>query len=938
MRRLIRVTEHTSAEMEMKALRRNLDGRFWKRIILIITLLILIVPVFPAYSNPLHPFWSTFTYEVHEGDIGCPASPACHCSKDLDVDLYISLHGLRFDVESELRASCCGWDARDMDIPVTAEAFIGAIDSNYIRHLYNKYEFLFRPGWEDHVLNREPFRAFAIGHSLLKAAPTFATFNVSQCFGNVCGPFKITAEVGEGGCCEGRYANVSVWFNNYGRWELLRTERFHLFGHCGECGGCFSRDVVSGFFPHLNVNGITYSFAFFYFNVTSNRFLTHEEAMEYCHCNPTTTRISMMLTPCPIYRYGSVAYERKRSWDTDEGHMFRYFYSNITTWGWRWWHHYFRWFLFSNDLVYKDSFVYPSLDDAPVREIDSESVTDHLTFYHKSVGATASASVDEVLFHNEDLPVFIASLNTTEGMERKIVYGPVLRPTILNYTIETVGPKRYHVKLWVDPNIVWENNFTKAKLLVISSFEKERDMDEMIWHSYAGSLFKFTVSDEYELPGHLVENGHGWGCGCHHTYHKVYVFEDTIDLNGRDFSGIALLAYNNLLYSDAIVLFTEPDHKVTPVIKVLDNETSEVIPNATVVIGSPDVRLEGTTDGTGMWQPDHPIDPGLYWVYTYKEGYLPRNETVLIDHSGIYEMKLQRAEGMLTVHVVDNETSGPIDQAYVVTTRESDGMSAFSYTDANGTAYFSSDEGTWLITASKEGYFSSNLTITLTSDNLTSEVTLRLVRNPNATTEITAGVNYNTRVILGGWLSVELPGNLSGTYIIVSKYAKFWNGSTYVTGLQMVYNEVENKTYVDTSGGKGLQFFPLYDLLEHPGEAMSLIGNNVTVELVRTDGYTVRVNARVGTLRFDDVQVSGTTVTGRLVWDDGTEFRPQNEWEFVQVVVAETGDAVIVSPDGTFTIHLSRELSSFTLNVFFKGRGGIESYQVPFSGSYVWKG
>ena len=271
-------------------------------------------------------------------------------------------------------------------------------------------------------------------------------------------------------------------------------------------------------------------------------------------------------------------------------------------------------------------------------------------------------------------------------------------------------------------------------------------------------------------------------------------------------------------------------------------------------------------------------------------------------------------------------------------TRESDGVSSFSYTDANGTAYLSSDEGTWLVMASKEGYFPSNMTITLTSDNLTSEVTLRLVRNPNATTETTAGANYNTRVILGGWLDVELPGNLSGTYIIVSKYAKYWNGSTYVTGLPMVYNEVENKTYVDTSGGKGLQFFPLYDLLEHPGEAMSLIGNNVTIELVRTDGYTVRVNARVGTLRFDDVQVSGTTVTGRLVWDDGTEFRPQNEWEFVQVVVAETGDAVIISPDGTFTLHLSRELSSFTLNVFFKGRGGVESYQVPFSGSYVWKG
>ncbi len=913
----------------MRTQRRMQDMGFWKRFVVVLALSVLIVPVLPIYGNPLNKFWRTFTYETHEGNAGCPVMQHCSCQKDMHVSLSFGHGEPRFIVYSGLRLTGCGC-SRNIRIPVNTMASIGIMNASYLRSLYDNMEFLFRPGWEDHVENGEPFRVFAIGNDLLKAAPTFATFNVSQCVGGTCGPFRLSAQL----LNNGNEANISVWFNNYGRWEYLGSKVYYLNSCC--CHGSRS-NVVSGWFPHLVVNGIAYNFAFFYFNVSSNEFLTHEEAASYCNCNPTTTRISLSLTPCPMYRYGSVAYERKRWWDTDPGHMFRYFYSNVTTYGWRWWHHHHcRWFLFSSDLVYKDSFVYPSIDNVSIREIETDTDGDQVTWSDRLVESSVVKSLDEVL-GNGGLPVFIMSISTDRGTERKVVYGPVVRPTILSYTVEEVGPKRYHVKLWVDPNVPWEEDYITAKLLVISSFNKERDLDEMIWHSYAGSIFKLGVSEAHDLP--LVDVlHHGWGCGCHHHNHDIYVFEGTVDLSGKDFSGIALLAYNDILYSDAIVKFTEPSHKVMPVVKVVDNETDSAIAGATVIIGSPSVRLQGTTDGTGMWQPDHPLDPGLYWIYTYKEGYMPRNETFMIDHSGVYEMRLQSAAGMLTVHVVDNETSGPIDQAYVVMTRQSDGTTLFSYTDSNGTALFSSDEGTWLISASKDGYYPSNKTITLTSANLTSNVTLRLARNPNAPPGSNAAATYSERVILGGWLTVELPGNLSGTYIIVSKYVKYWNGTTYVTGVPMVYNEVENKTYVDTTGGKGLQFFPLYDLLDHPSEALSLIGNNVTVELVRTDGYTVRINAWVGTLKFDDVNVSGRTVTGRLVWNDGTEFRPQNQWEFVEVVVAETGDSAVVSPDGTFTIHLSRDLSSFTLGIFFKGRGGLESYQVPFSGSYIWKG
>ncbi len=890
-----------------------------EKIFLILILISLLVPIVPIYGNPLEPFFKAFTYESHEGNLGCPLQPFCSCNKTFAIYPYMKMFSLKFKVKSGLKAVSCCHNATSMDVPVTATAFIGAIDADYIKNMYNNYEFLFRPGWEDHVATGDPFRAFAIGSSLLRAAPTFATLNVSQCVGNTCGPFKLTSHV------EGEYANISVWFNDYGNWRKLDSKRFHLpvFNCCGQ----HRKYVLSGGFYPLVVDGIAYDFDFFYFNVSSGRFLTHEEALNYFH-NPTTTRILLTMPICPLYRYGSIAYERKRPWDTDNGQMFRYFYSNITTWGWKFWHHNLFWLIFSNGLVYKDSFTYPSLDEAPVREIAKDKETKHITLRHNEVEASVSEDAYKVLFKNRDLPIFVASLNTTEGYERDVVYGPVLRPTIVDYSIETVGPKRYHVKLLVDPNVFWEQDFTKAKLLVISSINKVKDVREILWHSYAGSVFNIRVSGEYDLQGHIIG-----GCP---IFHHHYLFEGTVDLSGRDFSGIMLLAYNNLLYSDPIIMITKPNHKVRPVIEVMDNKSGKAIPGATVIVGNSSMKINGTTDGSGMWAVNLSLDPGLYWVYVYREGYLPRNETFLMDHSGLYRVNLTQATGILTVKVLENGTGSPITDAYVSLIRISDNMTAFAYTDENGSAIFSSDVGTWVVYASKEGYLAGNKTVTITPGNLTSNTTVYL-NKVKGQPPSGGSSELSVRVIPTGWMQVELPGNYSGTYFIISQWARYWNGSSYMTGVPLVYNPIENKTYVDMRGGKGIRFVSLEDLMDRPGDIASLLGRNVTVELVRTDGLTLKVRARVGTLSFDHVSVSNGTISGRIVWDDGYPFHPKYDWEFVQIVALETGDSTIISPDGTFNLKLSQSVKSITLGIFFRGKAE-ESYQVPFSSKFQWKG
>ncbi len=835
----------------------------------------------------------------------------------ISSSLYYKDGSFYTEAYSKASSTCCSSLCCNK---VTALSYIARVDPEWVRSYYlSRVSVLFPPGWGPSVQNGTPFLSRFIYH-VPKVGPKEALYNTTHCFGNVCGPFKLvtTLNISAGSHC---LAVNKLYYNEGGEWKFVGL------GVSTDCGEETGHTIVSGWIYPINpseikhgwpfnpcsntaVGGMCYVVDFYYYNVSSGRFLTQEEVKNFFGENGTTTRLALRLANCPLFNYGEY-YERRRYWEDDPGDLFRMFYEGR--------------------FVYKESIDVPPLtSDTPLEVLLVDKATEWIGFWGGSVRAHVLEGADDTLYSTNGLLLTVAQLNTSSGYKRFVAYGPLIRPTIVDYEVQDITARRHRVRIRVDPHFFWNPEFTGARALIVKQFVKVRDLKDLFWHSDAGSVYRPVVTGYVEL--NRVSSGSESG---------ELTFEGIVDVP-PDSTGLLVVAYN-VLYSDPLVIIDYPSTTPTfrPNIRVLDEETGSGIEGAHVILGSSSASYEGTTGGGGVWVAPQ-VSPGYYWVYAYKEGYLPNNATFLMDHPGTYTINLSRAKGLITVNVLESGTGSPIEGAYVSLLRKSDNLSMFDYTNENGTAIFPSDEGTWVIYAAKEGYHPSNTTILVTPDQLDRNVTLYLNKTGSGGGGEEGGgapaSEVSTKVILGGWISLELPGNLSGDYIVVSEYAKYWNGSSYGTGARMLYDEVENVTYLDTSGGKGLQFFPLEYLLSSPEEAFSLIGRNVTIELVRLDGYTVRVNAKVGTLKFGEVSVSGREVNGRLVWSDGTPFKPMGERDFVQIVVMETGDSTVVKPDGTFTLHLSRELSSFTLRIFFKAYGPSGSYQVPFSGSYVWKG
>ncbi len=188
------------------------------------------------------------------------------------------------------------------------------------------------------------------------------------------------------------------------------------------------------------------------------------------------------------------------------------------------------------------------------------------------------------------------------------------------------------------------------------------------------------------------------------------------------------------------------------------------------------------------------------------------------------------------------------------------------------------------------------------------------------------------------YIPLEIPGNYAGLYLLqYNRWVRYWNTTSYATGVQLIYNPKKHATIVDMGNGRGLQLISTLDLINNWKDVEAMLGSNVTFNLINVkDGSEIKVKVRVETLSLIDLKMSDNRVSGKVIWANGDPYIPRGDWEYVDIVVLETGDAAIINQDGSFQVSLSSPKPEVTLSIFFPEYGLpiFQGYMVPFSGTY----
>ena len=195
------------------------------------------------------------------------------------------------------------------------------------------------------------------------------------------------------------------------------------------------------------------------------------------------------------------------------------------------------------------------------------------------------------------------------------------------------------------------------------------------------------------------------------------------------------------------------------------------------------------------------------------------------------------------------------------------------------------------------------------------------------------------KVLPTAYVPLRIPGDYSGLYLIrYNKWVRYWNVTGYSTGVKLIYDSTENMTSVDMSNGRGLQLVTILDLIRNWRDVEAMLGDNLTFQLVRVDdGSLLQVNVTIETLSLTDLAWSDDIISGKVIWADGEGYNPRGDWEYVRVLVLETGDEGVVNSDGTFQFNLSTSESEVSMVLLFPERAlpMFGDYKVPFSGVYV---
>ncbi len=188
------------------------------------------------------------------------------------------------------------------------------------------------------------------------------------------------------------------------------------------------------------------------------------------------------------------------------------------------------------------------------------------------------------------------------------------------------------------------------------------------------------------------------------------------------------------------------------------------------------------------------------------------------------------------------------------------------------------------------------------------------------------------------YIPLEIPGNYAGLYLLqYSRWIRYWNTTNYSTGVPLVYDSNRDVTVVNMSNGRGLQLISTLDLISNCKNVKAMLGSNITFKLINVeDGSNIQVKVRIETLSLTDLEKSDNEVRGRVIWANGDSYLPRGDWEYVNVIALETGDAATIEGDGSFRIDLTSSESEITLSVFFPEYELpiFQSYMVPFSGTY----
>ncbi len=195
------------------------------------------------------------------------------------------------------------------------------------------------------------------------------------------------------------------------------------------------------------------------------------------------------------------------------------------------------------------------------------------------------------------------------------------------------------------------------------------------------------------------------------------------------------------------------------------------------------------------------------------------------------------------------------------------------------------------------------------------------------------------KVLPTSYIPLRIPGDYSGLYLIrYNRWVRYWNLTSYSTGVKLIYNSTEDMTSVDMSEGRGLQLVTPLDLIRSWRDIEAMLGSNITFQLIKvSDGSILEVNVTVETLSLTNLTWEGDAISGKVIWADGESYSPRGDWEYVRVLALETGDESIVSSDGSFQLNLSVSEPEIGIVLFFpeKALPIFWDYKVPFSGIYV---
>ncbi len=189
------------------------------------------------------------------------------------------------------------------------------------------------------------------------------------------------------------------------------------------------------------------------------------------------------------------------------------------------------------------------------------------------------------------------------------------------------------------------------------------------------------------------------------------------------------------------------------------------------------------------------------------------------------------------------------------------------------------------------------------------------------------------------YIPLEIPGNHAGFYFLqYNRWIRYWNITSYVTGVQLIYDPHRDVTTVNMSGGRGIQLISTLDLVNNWRDVEAMLGNNITFSLINVrDGNKIKVKVRVESLSLIDLEMTDDEVRGKVIWANGDPYIPRGDWEYIDIVVLETGDSAVIKQDGSFQVNLSSSKPQVTLMIFLPDYGLpiFQGYMVPFSGTYV---